>query len=529
MTTSSIGRLTELSALSGAALPPEKAVERALPLLREGLAAADVFLVHGDEEGFHSFGTGANLELSDIALWLVNQDLTSRSEPCAFDLRGGRVVAFRRIDARRPCGCVAALIPVPNRTAEMLVARGPWPRGLGASRARFLRAALPSVALLLGRRLDSSRAERQRNQLSALANITRVVAQSEDLEAVLSSIASTIAIVTGIDYVSIDLVDSSGKVNLRCVNAARPGTKELQERWKRGAERPDQVRDQVLATRQPMLFPDAQSDERISAGGRHFFIRTLIRSAATFPLVAKEEILGVLSVASHRPLEFSAQEEELLEGLAAQVATAVKGIRMYQELAESRRKLQRLNVQLQESVEIEHHLARTDALTGLPNRRYIEEAMEAECARAGRYDQPVSVAIADLDHFKKINNGYGHQAGDDALKFVAAVARQACRAADLVGRWGGDEFVFILSSTGLEDAKDFAERFRRALAGREFAHPRLKRPVQITISLGVAQGGSDRSSNAGLLLEQADKALYEAKATGRNRTVVAAGDAARAA
>ena len=519
---SSIHRLTELSALSSAAFAPDEAVQRAVLLLQEELSADDVFLVYGTESSFRCFGTCSNMKLDDTALWFVNRDLTSRGGPCNFDLRDGRVVEFRNIGSRRPCDYAAALIPTLSSTAEMLVVRGSWPRGLGAPRGRFLQAALPGVALLLERRLDFSRAQRQRSQVNALANITRVMSESEDLEMVLTGIAGTIATVTGIDYICIDLVDADGSVSLRCINSTRPGVEQLQIIWKQAKNRPDAVRDAVLSSRQPMTFPDAQTDERIPDGGRNYFVRTLLRSTATFPLLAKDEVLGVLSVASHRPLEFTATEVELLEGLAAQVATAIQGIQLYQKLAESRE-------ELQESMRIEHHVARTDALTGLPNRRYIEEAMEAECARAGRYGQPVCVAMADLDYFKQINDGYGHQTGDDALKFVAGLARDACRAADLVSRWGGDEFVFILPSTTMKNAKRFAERFRQALAGAAFTHPKLKKPARMTISLGVAQAGPDTFANANLLLERADKALYAAKAAGRNRTMVADGEAAHAA
>ena len=525
----SIHGLTELAALSSGAFAPDEAVQRAAPLLKEELSAEAVFLVYGTESSFRSFGTCSNMKLDDTALWFVNRDLTTRGGPCTFDLRDGRVVDFHDISSRRACDYAAALIPTRSNTGEMLVVRGPWLRGLGVSRARCLRVALPSVALVLDRRLDFSRAQRQRNQVNALANITRVMSESEDLEMVLTGIAGAIAAVTGIDYICVDLVGPDGRVTLRCINSTRPGVEQLRVIWKQAKDRPDAVRDAVLSTRQPMTFPDAQTDERISEGGRNYFIRTLLRSTATFPLLAKDEVLGVLSVASHRPREFTATEVELLEGLAAQVATAIQGIQLYQKLAESREELQRLNEQLQRSMRIEHHVARTDTLTGLPNRRYIEEAMEAECARAARYDQPVCVAMADLDYFKKINDGYGHQTGDDALKFVAGLARQACRSADLVSRWGGDEFVFILPSTTLKNAKRFAERFRQALASAAFAHPKLKKPARMTISLGVAQAGPDTFANANLLLERADKALYAAKAAGRNRTMVAEDKAAHAA
>lgn len=516
----SIRKLTDLSALASAALPSGEAIQRALPLLQEGLAAEDVFLIYGGTEGFRSFGTRPRPELSDVALWLVDRDLTSRRRPCAFDLRDGRVEDFRSAGSRRPADYVAALIPVPNRSAEMFVARGYWPQGLGIARARFLEAALPGLALILEHRIDSSRAERQRYQLSALANITRVMSESENLETVLTSIGGTIATITGIDYVSIDIVDADGSVTLRSVNSLHPRVEERRGKWTRGGSRPDPVRDEVLKTRRPMLFTDAQNDERIPESGRNFFVRILVRSAATFPLLAKEEVLGTLSFASHRPLEFGAAEVELLEGLTAQVASAIKGIQIYQELAESRE-------QLEESMGIEHHLARTDALTGIPNLRFLQETVEAECARASRYGQPLSVVAFDLDYLKGVNDGHGHAAGDDALRYVAQLARETCREVDVVGRCGGDEFLFVLPSTRAKEAIAIAERFRRRLA--ESAITTDDEPIHVSVSLGVAEWDSETMEKPSALVRQADRVMYMAKAVGRNRTMVADGQSARAA
>lgn len=523
-----IRRLTELAALAAGGLPAEEAVQRALSLLREGLGAEDVFLVYGHDAGFHWFGTTAELGLSDIALWLVHQDLTSRGEPAAFEEHDGHVGGLRSAASRRPCRNIGSLIPMPMASGDMLLVRGRWSTGLTLTRLRFLRSALPALALVLERRLDSSRAERQRNQLGAIANITRVLSEAEDMETVLTSIAGTIAVVTNIDYVSIDLVDADGTVKLRCVTSSRPGTEELRERWTRGAARPDPVRDAVLSTRMPMLFADAQGDERVPEGGRNFFVRTLIRSTAVLPLLTKEEVLGVLSLASHRPLQFTPEEVDLFEGLAAQVATAVKGIQLYRQLAESRAELQRLNAQLQESMGIEHHLARTDSLTGIPNRRFIEETVDTEVARARRYGQQLSVVMADVDHLKGINDAHGHQAGDETLRYVAQVARESCRQIDVVGRYGGDEFVFVLPATGRDAAATFAERVRRRLA--ESPVPTNSGgTLQVTASFGVSQWDDLHMEEAAGLIQQADRAMYAAKSAGRNRTVVSGGDAARAA
>jgi diguanylate cyclase (GGDEF)-like protein len=518
--------LAKLSGLTTESLPPQEAVQQALPLVKDGLGAADVYLIYGDGGGFGRYGTSDELELDDIAIHAVNRDLASRKCARSFDLRSGQPTGFRNATSHKACDYVSALIPM--SMGELLLAKGPWPNGLGASRQQSLRTALPALALLLDRRLDTKRAERQQNQLTALTNISRVLHESEDLETVLTSMASTVATATGVDYVTIDICDDNGKVTLRCFNLSRPGIDSLRERWKKGAERPDLIRDEVLRTRVPMLFADAPNDLRLPEAVRNFVTRTMTRSMATFPLLTKDGVLGVIIVASHRAVEFSPQLVEMVEGLAAQAATAVQAIGVYQELAASKRQLQRLNEQLQESMSVQHHLARADTLTGIPNRRYVDEALEIECARTSRYGQPLSVVMADLDNFKRVNDRQSHALGDEALRHIATLAREACRQADMVGRYGGDEFVFVLPVTTLQEAVALGERFRTALEASPLTNG-AGESVWLTVSLGVAEWDGSAMSDPMYLIDKADRAMYAAKSAGRNRTMVAVGDETRAA
>ena len=527
-TDSCIAKLTDLSALASGPAPPEDAIQQSLLLLRDGLGAQETHLIYGWHDGFRSFDTGPSLELNDICLWLINRELTARHKSCAFELRDDRVVDLQDIVPGRPCGYVAALLPV-STTSDMLIAQGPWASGLTDQQHCFLNIALPALGLILERWLDGSRAERQRNQLSALANIPRVLSEGDNLHTVLTTIAHTIATVAGVNYVSIDVLGEDGAISLRALNGSgRPGTAVLSDRWKEAAKRPDPVREEVIRTRKPLLFADAQNDERVPERGRNFFTRTLIRSTAVFPLVARNEVLGVLSVASHQPLDFSSQEVELLEGLTAQVAAAITGIRLYQELDESREELRRVNQQLQEGMNLEHHLARTDALTGVPNRRYADETISAACSHARRSGDPLSVIIADLDNLKAINDRHSHQTGDSALRYVAQCAQETCREADTVGRYGGDELIFVLPATTQEEATAFAERFRERLS----EHPLVTAEgieLHQTVSIGVAQWDDSMNGPADLI-RQADHAMYQAKAAGRDRTMIAGpGGTARAA
>jgi len=372
----------------------------------------------------------------------------------------------------------------------------------------------------MDRWLEGIRAERQQKQLSALASIPRVMSESDSLETVLTGIARTIASVSSVNYVSIDVLGPDGKIAFRSVNGPdRPGTDALTDKWKQAVHRPDPIRDEVLRTGKSFFFTDSQNDERLPEPSRSYFERTLIRSTGIFPLLERGEVLGTIGVASHKTLEFTDQEVELLEALGSQVAGAVKGIQLYQSLAESREELQRVNQQLRETMGIEYHLARTDPLTGIPNRRFVDETLESEHLRASRYGQELSIVLTDLDNLKEVNDRYSHEAGDEVLQIIANRARESCRGVDVSGRYGGDEFLFILPSTDIKDASTLAERFRKAVA----KHPVVLgtgETVELSVSVGVAQWRKSMAGPADLLRE-ADRALYRAKAAGRNRTMLA--------
>ena len=159
------------------------------------------------------------------------------------------------------------------------------------------------------------------------------------------------------------------------------------------------------------------------------------------------------------------------------------------------------------------HIARSDPLTGLANRRHLDEQLAIHAASAARHRYELSVAVVDVDRFKSVNDTYGHGAGDAALQEVARRLAAAARVEDVVGRWGGEEFIVILPHCGVEGAAVVAERIREAVSA---APVRCDDGVLIplTVSVGVTGGGDDR------LIERADAALYAAKKAGRNTTIV---------
>lgn len=161
----------------------------------------------------------------------------------------------------------------------------------------------------------------------------------------------------------------------------------------------------------------------------------------------------------------------------------------------------------------------TDPLTRVHNRRYLDRRLGVEIARARRYHTPLSILLLDIDHFKALNDRYGHQAGDQVLGQLAREISSTVRAADVVGRYGGEEFLIIAPNTPLPDALWLAERLREAIAARRFSAVDMEgelQEIRVTASIGVA--ALEKGMNeAQQLIRAVDQRLYQAKGQGRNR------------
>jgi diguanylate cyclase (GGDEF)-like protein len=162
--------------------------------------------------------------------------------------------------------------------------------------------------------------------------------------------------------------------------------------------------------------------------------------------------------------------------------------------------------------------SRSDRLTGLPNRSFFDERVQAELSRARRYGEPVSLAMIDIDHFKKFNDTWGHAAGDVALKGVAAAILASVRQSDLLVRYGGEEFVVLLPGMDAQAAMERVEDMRMTVEQLPLSIPRREDSAKVTVSIGLAVYGVD-GTQAEDLPDRADARLFEAKAKGRNRLV----------
>jgi two-component system cell cycle response regulator len=176
---------------------------------------------------------------------------------------------------------------------------------------------------------------------------------------------------------------------------------------------------------------------------------------------------------------------------------------------------------MRSSVDQGMEMAVTDQLTGLFNRRYLMGQLIPLAQRASRGGEPVSVLVADIDYFKRINDGFGHDAGDAVLKEFAARLATNFRPVDVAARFGGEEFVVAMPDTRGDDAALVAERLRRHVAGAPFIAPATRERIDVTVSVGVATS-SGPDDTAETLIKRADQALYRAKSGGRNRVVAEA-------
>lgn len=240
----------------------------------------------------------------------------------------------------------------------------------------------------------------------------------------------------------------------------------------------------AFTTGEPYFVSEAVGDPSVN---QNVVERTGAVSALWQPVLRDSSAIGVLvAIWQHRVDDVSDRLATVMRLLAAEAAVAIERADMLARL---------------------ENMARTDDLTGLPNRRSWFEEVPRELARSRRYQRPICVGMLDLDHFKHFNDNHGHLAGDRLLKEAAGAWRGALRETDRIARYGGEEFSVMLPDCSLEDAVSLVERLRAVM------------PASETVSAGVAEWNGDEPPES--LVRRADTALYEAKRIGRDRVVVA--------
>lgn len=252
-----------------------------------------------------------------------------------------------------------------------------------------------------------------------------------------------------------------------------------------------------LFLHRPFLSLQNSDDRAVSSR----FIQSVARTGGEIiaPILHGHKMLGLVVIgAKHSNQIFTDSETEIIVGLSNFLATGLWNARLYK---------------------LKERMSLTDPLTGLYNRRHLEDSLKKEISRARRFHHPLSLVMLDVDDFKNYNDRLGHPSGDLLLKHLANVLAGTVRRSDTVARYGGEEFCIILPELAAAEARRFSERIRKVISSHPFEQRDVQPKGNITISLGTATFPNDASYMKDLIIK-ADTALYEAKENGRNRVAV---------
>ena len=221
----------------------------------------------------------------------------------------------------------------------------------------------------------------------------------------------------------------------------------------------------------------------------------------TIPLMIENEIIGVMNLNDNQRGFYNVGDLDFALNVSEFVALSISNAMLYE-------RAEKLSV--------------TDGLTGLVNHQQMQTLLKKEVVRCERYNSPLSVIIMDIDHFKQVNDNYGHQKGDEILLEFSTIMKKFCRSNDVAARYGGEEFFLVLPETRIKGALHIAERIREEMASKKFQSK--GKGFNVTVSCGIAEFDVAHMQDAADLIKVSDLALYKAKDKGRNRTIQGTAD-----
>jgi diguanylate cyclase (GGDEF)-like protein len=328
--------------------------------------------------------------------------------------------------------------------------------------------------------------ENRIKQLRALNEISKNMGESLDLNKTLMVIVSQIVALINCSRITIMLLDTERQY--LTIKAAKGFPEE--EAAKVKVKITEGISGYVAAQGEPIFISNIEEDPRFKKrNSEQYFAKSLI----SVPLKIRDEVIGVVNVNNKLDNDpFTIDDCDILMTISYNAAIAIENSRRYEEAKIS---------------------AIKDALTGLFNQAHFWKVLDIEMERAMRYKNALSLVIIDVDDFKKVNDTYGHQQGDMVLAELGGALLKSIRKPDILFRYGGEEFVIILTQTDIGGAQLSAERLRATIEKHQFSSETLK-DLKVTISLGIVQYKKDMSQKE--IFENADKALYEAKQKGKN-------------
>jgi diguanylate cyclase (GGDEF)-like protein len=329
-----------------------------------------------------------------------------------------------------------------------------------------------------------------RTLAESLQDIAIILNSSLDRETVLDHILAQLGRVVPYDSVNLMLIENDVARIVRCRGYEERGLQDTVFLHRLNVTETKNLK-WMAETGKPMTIPDTwKSTDWIRLPKSEW-----IHSYAGAPLRVNGRTIGFLNVNSSTPRLYNEKYADRLQTFAVQSALAIENAQLYQEV---------------------QALALTDVVTGVYNRRGMLELGHQEFERSIRFRHPLSVLMIDIDHFKRTNDQLGHEGGDQVLRFLAKLLQNSLRKSDNVCRYGGEEFLVLLSETNISSAMVVGERLRIEFEAATITINGVK--VQCTMSIGAASLQGE-TSDLLELINQADNALYEAKQSGRNRLV----------
>lgn len=324
---------------------------------------------------------------------------------------------------------------------------------------------------------------REAEVLTVLLEVSRVISSNCPMQMVVKKMTSRLRKLLVADECSIMIMDESSRELAFSESSGLSKWEVGNIRFRLG----EGVAGWVAKHKKPVFIEDVANDPRFVTIENQ---KRRIVSMICVPLLIKRKLIGTVSLTTHsHSHKLSEAELELAVLMSAHISLALENNRLYE-------------------------ISVSDGLTNLFNRRYLEERLAKEIAYSRRYRKPLTVLMTDVDFFKKLNDSFGHPAGDQALRCLSQSMIDSLREYDVVARYGGEEFAVLLPSTPRQRGASIAERLRAGVAGLDVRYRNQKIPV--TISVGVSSFPEDGDSGDGLIMA-ADKALYEAKRRGRNQ------------
>ncbi|HVK72395.1 MAG TPA: sensor domain-containing diguanylate cyclase [Kofleriaceae bacterium] len=401
---------------------------------------------------------------------------------------GGRAVGAYVRDQAVP-GMIAELSVLPLAAVVVLLYQADRPLGFGLLAATYL-----LLNLVFNRLSRASQALRARvRELEILDTAARQLASSLELQELVATVArETLRAIPAAETVALchrGPERDTDRFVVDCYDRGRDAFARLRVGRTEGAM------GRVVASLAPLAIDDlAHSDVDPGPAGTEG-----VRSWLGVPIFMNGGCEGVLVVQSRAPAAFTGQDQRLLTSIALQVAAALQNAHLYE-------------------------MAMVDGLTGLFVRRYFDARIDEEIERARRYGTPFAVVMMDIDDFKHLNDTHGHLAGDRVLREVAAQVKRQMRGVDTAARYGGEEIALILPRTELVAALNQAERIRGAIADHRVSAGEDGPVLGVTASFGIAAFPESGAEGAEELVRRADRALYRAKKTGKNRVELYWGD-----